>query len=52
MAGGFFMLIAALATIFIVKDVGEETIPVRADEKELLTIQESAQPVPSSGLIE
>lgn len=52
MAGGFFMLIAALATIFIVKDVGEETIPIRADEEEPLTIQESAQPVPSSGLIE
>ncbi|MEZ5425354.1 MAG: MFS transporter [Pyrinomonadaceae bacterium] len=52
MAGGVFFLLAAVATILIVNDVGDETIPVRADEGETFTVQESAQAVPSSGLIE
>jgi maltose/moltooligosaccharide transporter len=50
MFGGLFMLVAAVC-VLIVNDPGDETIPVRADEKEPLTVQDSAQPVPSSGLI-
>ena len=51
MAGGLFMIIAAIATIVLVKDIsGSETVPVRADEDENYTVQQSAQPVPSSGL--
>jgi len=52
--GGFSMIVAAL-TVFIVQDK-HEPVPVedviRADTKELLTVQESAQPVPSTGLVD
>jgi maltose/moltooligosaccharide transporter len=51
MVGGFFMLVAA-ACVLLVNDAGETSVPVRADEKEYLNVQESAQAVPSSGLIE
>lgn len=51
MAGGVFMIIAAVICLLLVKDVSGR-IPIRVDEFEPLTIQESAQPVPSSGLIE
>jgi maltose/moltooligosaccharide transporter len=51
MTGGFFMLVAAVCVLFV-KDPGDTTVPVSADEEEPLTIQGSAQPVPSSGLIE
>jgi maltose/moltooligosaccharide transporter len=54
-AGGTFMLIAA-ALVTIVRDVGSEDIPeeavFKADEEEFLTVPESAQPVPSTGLID
>ncbi|HKE60006.1 MAG TPA: MFS transporter [Pyrinomonadaceae bacterium] len=52
--GGLFMIIAA-ASVVIVKDVhGRVPIEevVQADAHELLTVQESAQPVPSTGLID
>lgn len=50
--GGCFMLLAALLTLLLVNDVsGSEAIPARADEEENLTVQQSAQPIPSSGLI-
>ncbi len=53
--GGCFMLLAAILTLLIVRDVSEN-VPqddvIRGDEKEPLTAQQSAQPVPSSGLIE
>ena len=50
-AGGFFMLLAAALTLLLVKDVpSAETLP--GDEDEKVTIQQSAQAVPSSGLIE
>jgi maltose/moltooligosaccharide transporter len=52
--GGVSMLIAA-ATVLIVQDVSGR-VPVgpviRGDEHELLTVQTSAQPVPSTGLFE
>jgi maltose/moltooligosaccharide transporter len=55
MAGGVFLLLAAVS-VLLVKDVGSADVPGRAvldaDEKELLTVQESAQPVPSTGLVD
>ncbi|HLL70430.1 MAG TPA: MFS transporter [Pyrinomonadaceae bacterium] len=52
--GGVSMLIAA-ATVLIVQDVSGR-VPVgsviRGDEAELLTVQQSAQPVPSTGVID
>jgi maltose/moltooligosaccharide transporter len=55
MAGGVFMLIAA-ALVLIVSDVAEKKVPVgsviRGDEHEPLTVQGSAQPVPSTGLVD
>ena len=51
MAGGSFMLIAALL-VLRVDDVGVlEREVIRGDETEPLLVQESAQPVPSTGLI-
>jgi maltose/moltooligosaccharide transporter len=51
--GGIFLIVAATCVAFV-DDVGTKHIPeaavIRADEAELLTVQESAQPVPSSGL--
>jgi maltose/moltooligosaccharide transporter len=55
MAGGVFMLIAALS-VWLVRDVGELNVPeevvLKADEEKLFTLPESAQPVPSTGLID
>lgn len=55
MAGGAFMLIAA-ALVLIVSDVAEQKVPVgsviRGDEHQPLTVQGSAQPVPSTGLVD
>jgi maltose/moltooligosaccharide transporter len=55
MAGGVFLLLAA-ASVFFVQDAGSTDVPERAviaaDEKELFTVQESAQPVPSTGLVD
>jgi maltose/moltooligosaccharide transporter len=55
MAGGAFLALAALA-VLLVKDVGDRDVPERAvieaDKKELFTVQESVQPVPSTGLID
>jgi maltose/moltooligosaccharide transporter len=49
--GGCFMLIAALL-VTRVTDVGDvpEHAVIKADEEELFTLPESAQPVPSTGL--
>ncbi len=53
LAGGFFMLMAAALTLLLVKDApAGENVPTRADEDEKFTVQQSAQPVPSSGLVE
>jgi maltose/moltooligosaccharide transporter len=52
--GGISLIVAA-ATVLIVED-RHEAVPVdavlRADAEELLTVQESAQPVPSTGLVD
>jgi maltose/moltooligosaccharide transporter len=53
--GGCFMLLAAILTLVLVKDVSgsvPEASVIEADEKESFVIAESSQPVPSSGLIE
>jgi maltose/moltooligosaccharide transporter len=52
--GGFSMLIAA-ASVLIVRDVHGRVSTddvLRGDAHELLTVQQSAQPVPSTGLID
>ena len=53
--GGMSLLIAA-ALVMIVHDVGDRDVPeaavIDADEHELLTVQGSVQPVPSTGLID
>ena len=53
MFGGIFLLGAA-ALMGLVHDVATRPVPeeavIAADESELLLVQESAQPVPSSGL--
>lgn len=55
MTGGAFMLIAALLTLRV-QDVGDRDIPerdvIRGDAVEPLLVPESAQPVPSTGLID
>jgi hypothetical protein len=55
MAGGAFLLIAALC-VSLVKDVADQGVPedavIRGDEEEAFSIQQSAQPVPSTGLID
>ncbi|HEX8904325.1 MAG TPA: MFS transporter [Longimicrobiaceae bacterium] len=55
MVGGVCLLIAA-ALVTRVDDVGERHAPedevIAADEHELFTVQESAQPVPSDALID
>ena len=52
MAGGAFMLIAALCVMFV-RDVADDFPAQRvieADEYQGLSVQQSAQPVPSTGL--
>jgi len=49
MAGGVFMLIAAVICLFFVDDPGDMTMPIRVDEP--LTVPQNVQPVPDSGLI-
>ena len=55
MAGGAFMLIAALCVSFV-RDVADRNVPeaavIEADEHISLIPQGSAQPVPSTGLID
>lgn len=55
MLGGACLLVAALL-VTIVRDVADKPVPERAvieaDEFEPLTVQESVQPVPSTGLID
>jgi maltose/moltooligosaccharide transporter len=54
MAGGVFLLLAA-ACVSLVRDVGD-AVParpvIRGDEHTLLTTPQSAQPVPSTGLVD
>jgi maltose/moltooligosaccharide transporter len=54
MAGGVFLVLAAIC-VFFVNDAAERQgspeAVLRADETELFTVAESAQPVPSTGLL-
>lgn len=56
LAGGGFLIVAALACLLLVRDVADEGVPqalvIETDEHALLTVQESAQSVPSTGLID
>ena len=54
MFGGLFMLLAALS-VLLVRDVSDripEAAVITGDEREAFTVQESVQPVPSTGLID
>jgi len=55
MLGGI-CLFAAAAAVGLVQDVGARTVPagrvIEADEHETFTVQQSAQPVPSTGMTE
>jgi maltose/moltooligosaccharide transporter len=55
MLGGLSLLTAAVCVAFV-RDVGDRDVPERsvlaADEKELFTVPESVQPVPSTGLVD
>ena len=55
MAGGICLLIAA-ALVGIVRDEGGEDVPegevIKSDAQEKLLVQQAAQPVPSSGLVD
>ncbi|MBA2340492.1 MAG: MFS transporter [Pyrinomonadaceae bacterium] len=54
MAGGVFLIIAAVACLMLVRDVGDvpERAVIKGDEKEPVLVQQSVQPVPSAGLNE
>ena len=56
MAGGGFLLLAALACVVLVREPAERDVPERAvieaDEHTPLTTPISAQPVPSTGLVD
>ncbi len=56
MAGGLFLVIAALACLVLVRDVAEQNVDERAvikgDKHIPIIPQGSAQPVPSTGLID
>ena len=55
MTGGVFLLIAAACVTFV-RDVGPRDVPeaavIAGDSREPLTVQESVQPVPSTGLVD
>src|SRR6266446_1672267 len=54
MAGGVFLTLAAIS-VLLVRDDADRELPkdavLDADRHELFTLQESAQPVPSTGLV-
>jgi maltose/moltooligosaccharide transporter len=52
MAGGVFMVIAAAICLFFVNDPGEIGITIPVNDEEPLTIPQSAQAVPTGGLVE
>jgi maltose/moltooligosaccharide transporter len=55
MLGGVCLLIAA-ASVTLVQDLGPRDVPefavIHADQEEAFGVQQSVQPVPSSGLID
>jgi hypothetical protein len=53
MGGGFLLLAAALVSRVVdVGDQADEDDVIEADEHERFTVQESAQPVPSTALLD
>ncbi len=56
MAGGVFLLLAALSCLLLVREPAERDVPedavIRGDEHEPILVQQSVQPVPSTGLID
>ncbi|MEP6850458.1 MAG: MFS transporter [Acidobacteriota bacterium] len=50
--GGCFMLLAAILTLVLVKDVSDANLSPDLAGSPLISIPESSQPLPSSGLIE
>lgn len=50
--GGCFMLLAAILTLVLVKDVSDTSSSSELADPASFTIPESSQPVPSSGMIE
>jgi maltose/moltooligosaccharide transporter len=56
MAGGGFMLVAALACLVLVRDVADRDVPeaavIAGDAYEPVLVQQSVQPVPSTALID
>ena len=55
-SNGAASLLVAAVTVALVSDVADRDVPeqavIRADEYEAFGVQESAQPVPSTGLID
>jgi len=54
MAGGVFLVVAAISVLLVTDVSDREVRPaavIAADERELFTVAESAQPVPSTGLL-
>ncbi len=55
MAGGVFLAVAAIS-VLLVQDVADKNVPeaavIEADQHELLSVPESVQPVPGTGLID
>ncbi|HEV8593018.1 MAG TPA: MFS transporter, partial [Pyrinomonadaceae bacterium] len=52
MAGGVFMLIAAVVCLLFVNDPGITSVPIPVDDNEPLTFPENVQPIPTGGLVE
>jgi maltose/moltooligosaccharide transporter len=52
MAGGVFMLVAAVVCLLFVNDPGVTSVPIPVDDEEPLTLPQNVQPVPSTGLVE
>jgi maltose/moltooligosaccharide transporter len=52
MAGGVFMLIAAVVCLLFVNDPGITSVPIPVDDEEPLTFPQNAQPVSTGGLVE
>jgi maltose/moltooligosaccharide transporter len=52
MAGGVFLIIAAVICLLFVDDPGITSVPIPVDDDEPLTFPQNVEPVPSGGLVE
>lgn len=52
MAGGVFLLIAAVICLLIVNDPGVTSVPIPVEDEVPLTLPQNVQPVPEGGAIE